>query len=161
MNDPSAPRATPGPLTTASLPALDSPGRSATPSVSTVETTAPGEQALDRLALTQGTLFLATGLWALLHRASFERVTGRRGGGWGVLALGALVAGVGGALLLVGRRGRASPQVVTLAAGAELGERRGPVIEHEESSMDESLMESFPASDPPAHSFTDASTRLR
>ena len=44
------------------------------------------------LAMIQGAYFLATGIWPLLHLASFMRVTGPKTDRWLVKTVGALVA---------------------------------------------------------------------
>lgn len=50
--------------------------------------------------LAQGTYFLATGLWPILHRRSFEAVAGTKVDGWLMKTFGALVASVGYALMV-------------------------------------------------------------
>ena len=57
-----------------------------------------------RLALGQGLFFAATGLWPVVHLASFEKVTGPKPEGWLVKTVGLLLAATGGALALASRR---------------------------------------------------------
>ncbi|MHB1133248.1 MAG: hypothetical protein ACYC4L_12815 [Chloroflexota bacterium] len=48
----------------------------------------------------QGLYYLATGLWPLFSRASFERVTGRKRDFWLVRTIGLLLSAVGSSLLV-------------------------------------------------------------
>lgn len=50
--------------------------------------------------LAQGAYFIATGIWPILHRKSFEAVTGPKVDRWLVKTFGALVGSVGGALVV-------------------------------------------------------------
>jgi hypothetical protein len=71
-------------------------------------TKASAERWAHYLALVQGIYFLATGLWPIVHLASFLAVTGPKTDFWLVQAFGLLVAAIGGALLsfaVVGRAG--------------------------------------------------------
>ena len=52
------------------------------------------------IAAVQGTYFLLSGLWPLLHYRSFEKVTGPKRDDWLVKTVGVLVACVGGSLIL-------------------------------------------------------------
>jgi hypothetical protein len=61
---------------------------------------------------------IVTGLWPVVHRASFERVTGPKRDFWLVRVVGGLVAASGVALALPVVRGRRSPEAQTLAAGS-------------------------------------------
>ena len=72
------------------------------------------------LAAAQGSYFVATGVWPLVHRRSFEAVTGPKVDFWLVQAVGALVAGVGAVLLraAVHGRDRDTPLVGALPAAA-------------------------------------------
>jgi hypothetical protein len=51
----------------------------------------------------QGIYYVATGLWPLLHLASFERVTGPKTDDWLVHMVGLLAAAIGGSLLVSAR----------------------------------------------------------
>jgi len=70
------------------------------------------------LAVAQGVFYVGTGVWPLVHLRSFEAVTGPKPEGWLVKTVGALIAVVGGALLLAGLRRRVSPELRLLAAGS-------------------------------------------
>jgi hypothetical protein len=61
---------------------------------------------------------VATGVWPLVHRGSFEAVTGRKRDFWLVRVVGGLVAVTGIALGLSVLRGRRSPEAQALAAGS-------------------------------------------
>lgn len=69
------------------------------------------------LAALQGVYFLATGVWPLVHIDSFLAVTGPKTDLWLVQTVGALVAVVGGVLLLAAARGRVSWEALALGAG--------------------------------------------
>jgi hypothetical protein len=61
----------------------------------------------DAVALTHAAYLLATGVWPLLHRRSFERLTGPKTDFWLVRTVGGLAAAIGlglGASALTGRR---------------------------------------------------------
>jgi hypothetical protein len=66
----------------------------------------------------QGSYYLATGLWPLFSRRSFEAVTGPKEDFWLVETLGLLIAAVGSALLMASTRRRKSPEVVALGVGS-------------------------------------------
>lgn len=70
-----------------------------------------------RTALTrfQGIYYLVTGLWPLIHFASFERLTGPKREPWLVRTVGMLVAVIGIALL---KHTRASTGLADGTAGA-------------------------------------------
>jgi hypothetical protein len=70
-----------------------------------------------RIATVQGTYFLTTGLWPIVHLPSFEAVTGPKTEGWLVKTVGLLTAAIGGCLLLAGRR-RVAPEVRWLAVAS-------------------------------------------
>ena len=53
-----------------------------------------------RLAFAQGAFYVATGLWPLFHRKSFELASGPKIEKWLVQAMGALITAVGATLLL-------------------------------------------------------------
>jgi hypothetical protein len=52
------------------------------------------------VAVAQGAFYLATGLWPIVGMRSFERASGPKVEKWLVKTMGALIAAVGGALLL-------------------------------------------------------------
>jgi hypothetical protein len=74
----------------------------------------------DPLLLAQGIYFLATGLWPLLDRQSFERVTGAKRDFWLAQTVGVLVTCIGGTLVLAERLDRVSREL-RLLAGASAG----------------------------------------
>ena len=55
------------------------------------------------IAATQGAIFVATGVWPIVHMRSFEAVTGRKSERWIVRTMGALIASVGAGLLAAAR----------------------------------------------------------
>lgn len=63
---------------------------------------------------------LATGIWPLLHRRSFEAVTGPKEDFWLVRTVGGLAATTGAALAVSVLRGRRPPEAVALALGSGL-----------------------------------------
>jgi hypothetical protein len=71
----------------------------------------------------QGAYFAATGIWPLISRRSFERVTGPKADFWLAQTVGVLVTAIGTALLTAEWRQRVTPEVELLAvsAGAGLG----------------------------------------
>jgi hypothetical protein len=67
----------------------------------------------------QGSYYLATGLWSVISRPTFEAVTGPKIDYWLVRTVGTLSAVIGASLLLADRRGRAStPEIAALATGS-------------------------------------------
>jgi len=73
-----------------------------------------------RLAQVQGVAYLITGIWPILHRRSFEAVTGPKTDYWLVRVVGALVSVIGAVLLLGSRRTRWLPELTLLAVGGAL-----------------------------------------
>ncbi|MDQ2654537.1 MAG: hypothetical protein M3Z20_16015 [Chloroflexota bacterium] len=73
-----------------------------------------------RLAQVQGVAYLATGIWPIIHRRSFEAVTGPKTDFWLVRTVGALISVIGATLLLGSRRSRWVPELTLLAAGSAL-----------------------------------------
>jgi hypothetical protein len=77
--------------------------------------------------LTQSLFYLITGLWPLLHRRSFQAVTGPKIDWWLVKTVGTLIAVIGSVLGLGWlRRGEESggaprPETVLLAVGSAAG----------------------------------------
>ncbi|WP_141731134.1 hypothetical protein [Oligoflexus tunisiensis] len=74
-----------------------------------------------KLARAQGPFYVATGLWPLLHRKSFEAVTGPKKDWWLVQTVGVLVTAIGASLLAAARKERSDPETVILATGSALG----------------------------------------
>ena len=74
-----------------------------------------------RVARAQGAYFLSTGIWPLLDRASFERVTGPKADFWLAQTVGVLVGVVGGVLLLSENRNRITRELELLAVGSAAG----------------------------------------
>lgn len=81
----------------------------------------PAQMTRSRTAQAQGVYFLATGVWPLVSRRTFERVTGPKIDFWLAQTVGVLVATVGGTLLLAERRGRITRELELLAAGSAAG----------------------------------------
>lgn len=73
------------------------------------------------LAKAQGIYFVLAGLWPLLHRRSFEAVTGPKTDWWLVQTVGVLVTAIGASLLQSQRRAERKPETVSLAVGSALG----------------------------------------
>jgi hypothetical protein len=69
----------------------------------------------------QAAYYLATGIWPLLHRRSFEAVTGPKVDFWLVRTVGLTVTAVGAGLALSVRRGRLSDEMRATAALAAAG----------------------------------------
>ena len=63
------------------------------------------------VAVAQGAVYLATGLWPLVHMRSFEAVTGPKRERWLVKTVGLLVTAIG-VTLLVGARSRGAERVL-------------------------------------------------
>jgi hypothetical protein len=68
--------------------------------------------------MTQGTFFVVTGLWPIVHMRSFEAVTGPKQERWLVKTMGGLIAVIGGALLAGTLDRRTSTAVHTLGAAS-------------------------------------------
>jgi len=75
-----------------------------------------------RVAGAQAAFYVGTGVWPLLHRASFERVTGPKADFWLAQTVGLLVTAVGAGLAhsLIARRA-VSADVRTIACASALG----------------------------------------
>lgn len=72
-------------------------------------------------AVAQGLLYVATGVWPLIHMDSFEWVTGEKIDDWLVRTVGVLVLVIGGVLLWAAWRKRVTGELAALAVGAALG----------------------------------------
>jgi hypothetical protein len=74
------------------------------------------------IVLTQAAFYLATGLWPLIHRKSFEDVTGEKKDKWLVNTVGVLVTAIG-ASLLAGTRSKKglSDETLILASLSAIG----------------------------------------
>lgn len=79
---------------------------------------APRTRSVTCLALLQGFYFAATGIWPLLSIDTFQMVTGPKTDLWLVQTVGALIAVVGGVLLVAAWRRSAPLEVVLLALGS-------------------------------------------
>lgn len=73
------------------------------------------------VALAQGTFFVATGAWPLLHMPSFEALTGPKIDRWLVKTVGVLVTVTGAAIASAGLRRRITPETRLLAMASSLG----------------------------------------
>jgi hypothetical protein len=67
------------------------------------------------VAALQSAYFVATGVWPLLHRRSFEALTGPKTDFWLVQTVGVCVGAVGVGLAQAARRGSVSPELRTVA----------------------------------------------
>jgi hypothetical protein len=68
------------------------------------------DRVLDRLLEAQAAYYVLTGAWPLVHRRSFERVTGPKSDYWLVQTVGLLVLSLGAALAYGVRRGGPAPE---------------------------------------------------
>jgi len=68
----------------------------------------------------QGAMYVATGVWPLLHMRSFEAVTGPKTDDWLVYTVGLLLAVIGSVLLAAVARRAADGLIVALAIGTAL-----------------------------------------
>ena len=73
-----------------------------------------------RLLGTQGTYYVLTGLWPILHIHSFEAVSGPKADDWLVRMVGLLAAVIGSTLVAAARRGTHQLEIMLLAAGSAL-----------------------------------------
>jgi hypothetical protein len=74
------------------------------------------------VAAAQALLYLSTGIWPLLHRRSFERVTGPKVDFWLVETVGVTVGAIGlGLTQAVVRGGRIPRELRTVATTAAVG----------------------------------------
>ena len=68
--------------------------------------------------LAQGAYYVATGVWPLLDRRSFEAVTGPKTDFWLVRTVGALIGVTGATMLVAAARQQPAPDTAVLAAGS-------------------------------------------
>ena len=61
---------------------------------------------------------MATGVWSLAHRRSFERITGPKEDYWLVQTVGALAIAIGASLGLADRRRAQEPETILLGAAS-------------------------------------------
>jgi hypothetical protein len=73
---------------------------------------------LKRALRLQGLYYLVTGLWPLIHLASFEAVTGPKTDDWLVKMVGLLAAVIGAALLTARHSSRGTSEILVLAVGS-------------------------------------------
>jgi hypothetical protein len=67
------------------------------------------------VAAAQGAFYAATGVWAVVGRRSFERITGFKFEGWLLKTVGLLVTASGAAMLEAARHDRVTPEIRLLA----------------------------------------------
>ena len=72
------------------------------------------------MALLQAGYYVASGIWPLVHRGSFERVTGPKVDFWLVRTVGVLITAIGVGLALGANR-RVSPELEATAVLAAAG----------------------------------------
>jgi hypothetical protein len=72
----------------------------------------------ERVGELQGGYFLATGIWPLVSRRTFEALTGTKGDYWLAQTVGVLVSCIGGVLLTADRRKRLTPELEALGASS-------------------------------------------
>src|SRR4051794_3822575 len=69
------------------------------------------------LELGQGTYYLLTGVWPLVHSRSFQAVTGPKGDLWLAKTVGSLLGVMGAVLTYAGARSRRPSEMALLAMG--------------------------------------------
>jgi hypothetical protein len=75
-----------------------------------------------RVAAAQAVLYVSTGIWPLMHRHSFERVTGPKVDYWLVETVGAIIAAIGVGLGQAAASGRRIPRELrTVGVASALG----------------------------------------
>jgi hypothetical protein len=70
-----------------------------------------------QVAAAQAAYYVPTSVWAIVHRPSFEAVTGPKADYWLVRTLSFVLISIGGGLALAARREEVSTAVVAIAAG--------------------------------------------
>jgi hypothetical protein len=73
------------------------------------------------VGLGQATYYVTTGVWSLIHRRSFEAITGPKVDYWLVRTVGVLVMAIGSAIGIAAARGKAGPETPVLAIGSAAG----------------------------------------
>lgn len=82
---------------------------------------ADSQSLLRAVASIQALYYVATGIWSLMHRPSFEAVTGPKVDYWLVKTVGMLVIAVGAAIGVSAARGKAGPETPVLGIGSAAG----------------------------------------
>lgn len=72
------------------------------------------------VAIAQGALFIATGVWPIVHIPTFEAVSGPKTDKWLVKTVGALITVAGAAIASAGVRRRINPEIRLLAMGSSI-----------------------------------------
>jgi energy-converting hydrogenase Eha subunit E len=70
------------------------------------------------LATLQGLYYVVSGLWAIVHIESFQKVTGPKTDLWLVKTVGLLLAVIGAGLLLAAYRQQFDPALILIAMGS-------------------------------------------
>lgn len=73
------------------------------------------------LSRAQGGYYLATGIWPVLHRSSFEAISGKKQDYWLVRTVGLITAAVGLSIILGSRRDEATSEMTVLEVGTATG----------------------------------------
>jgi hypothetical protein len=81
----------------------------------------PTPEKTRKTLLVQGVYYVMTGVWPVLHRRSFEAVSGRKHDFWLAETVGLVTAAVGLSLCLASRRKTPSPEAKLLAVTAAAG----------------------------------------
>lgn len=77
-----------------------------------------GSPRLERLLLLgQGAFYTAAGLWPVVHRSSFEKVTGPKVDFWLVRTVGSLLGVMGSTMMLAAARDKPTAETRSLAIG--------------------------------------------
>jgi hypothetical protein len=71
--------------------------------------------------LGQGAMYLTTGIWPLISRRTFEKVTGPKTDWWLVKTVGIIITVVGAVLTMAGLRGKTPAELPVLAVGSAAG----------------------------------------
>jgi hypothetical protein len=72
---------------------------------------------IETLSVAHGVFNAVTGLWPVVHRKSFEAVTGRKVDFWLVRTVGLLLGTTGVAMTLAGFRRRVTPEIRVIGIG--------------------------------------------
>ena len=70
------------------------------------------------VAIMQGAYYVVTGLWAIVHIESFQKITGPKTDIWLVKTVGLLLAVIGAGLLLAAYRQQFDPALMLIAMGS-------------------------------------------